>query len=68
MTMARIEQNRLTRELFEKTDRLTETRKRYFEAFEKLKDEEKILIINGDRDIDEIADDIWEKTRHLFVR
>ena len=68
VTMARIEQNRLTRELFEKTDRLTETRKRYFEAFEKLKDEEKILIINGDRDIDEIAEDIWEKTRHLFVR
>lgn len=68
VTMARIEQNRLTRELFEKTDRLTETRKRYFEAFEKLKDEEKVLIINGDRDIDEIADDIWEKTRHLFVR
>ena len=68
VTMARIEQNRLTRELFEKTDRLTETRKRYFEAFEKLEDEEKVLIINGDRDMDEIADDIWEKTRHLFVR
>ena len=38
VTMARIEKNRMTKELFEDTERLIETRKRYFEAFEKMKD------------------------------
>ena len=68
ITMDRIEKNRLTRELFERTDRLVETRARYFEAFEKLKDEEKILIVDGNREVDDIAAEIWEKTRHLYVK
>ncbi len=68
VTMARIEKNRMTKELFEETGRLVETRKRYFEAFEKLKDTEKVIIINGDREPDEIAGEIWEKIGGLFVR
>ncbi len=68
ITMDRIEKNRLTRELFERTDRLVETRTRYFEAFEKLKDEENILIVEGNREVDDIAAEIWEKTRHLYVK
>ena len=68
ITMDRIEKNRLTRELFEKTDRLSKTRERYFEAFDKMKDVEKILIVDGSRESDEIADEIWEKTKDLYVR
>ena len=66
VTMARIEKNRLTKELFEETGRLVETRKRYFEAFERLKDTEKVLIINGDRDPDEVAEDVWEQLRGYY--
>ena len=68
VTMERIEKNRMTKELFEQTDRLIETRKRYFEAFEKLKDTEKILVVNGDRDPDEIAEEIWEKLGGMFAK
>lgn len=66
VTMARIEQNRLTKELFEEKNRLVETRKRYFEAFDRTKDTEKVLIINGDRPADEVEQEIWEKTGKLF--
>ena len=47
VTMERIEKNRLTRELFEETDRLMATRARYLEAFERMKDVEKILFNPG---------------------
>lgn len=68
VTMARIEKNRMTKELFEDTERLIETRKRYFEAFEKMKDRENIIIVDGDRAPEEVAKDVWEKTKDLFVR
>lgn len=67
VTMARIEKNRMTKELFEEADRLVHTRERYFEAFEKCGEKEHILIINGDRDVREVADEVWEKTREYFV-
>lgn len=68
ITMARIEQNRMTKERFEEIGRQIETRKRYFEAFEKLKNEEYVLVIDGNRNADEVARDIWEQTRDLFVK
>ena len=68
ITMARIEQNRMTKERFEEIGRQIETRKRYFEAFEKLKNEEYVLVIDGNRSADEVARDIWEQTRDLFVK
>ena len=68
VTMARIEKNRMTKELFEDTERLIETRKRYFEAFEKMKDRENIIIVDGDRAPEEVAKDVWEKTKDFFVR
>jgi dTMP kinase len=66
ITMARIEMNRMTKELFEQKERLVETRKRYFEAFELLKDKEQILIVDGNRDEDEVAEDIWKQLSLLF--
>ena len=66
--MARIEQNRMTKERFEEIGRQIETRKRYFEAFEKLKNEEYVLVIDGNRSADEVARDIWEQTGDLFVK
>ena len=68
ITMARIEQNRMTKERFEEIGRQIETRKRYFEAFEKLKNEEYVLVIDGNRSADEVARDIWEQTGDLFVK
>ena len=67
-TPVRVLKNRMTKELFEQTDRLIETRKRYFEAFEKLKDTENILVVDGDRDADVIAEEIREKLMDYFVK
>ncbi|MDO5398665.1 MAG: dTMP kinase [bacterium] len=45
--MERIKAGREGTELFETKERLTETRNKYFEAFEKLKDRENVIIIDG---------------------
>lgn len=45
--MERINANREGTELFETAERLTETRNKYFEAFEKLKDSENVMIVDG---------------------
>lgn len=58
VTMARIEKGRRTKELFEETDRLIETRKRYFEAFDRLKETEKVAIIDGARTPEEVQKDV----------
>ena len=56
----------MTKELFEQKERLVETRKRYFESFALLKDEERVLIIDGNRDEDEVAEDIWKNLSPLL--
>ena len=68
VTMARIKKNRMTRELFERADRQKETRRRYFEAFEKLKDRENVLVVSGDRAEEELAEELWEKLEKYFIK
>lgn len=63
----RIAKNRFHQELFEKKSRLIKVREKYLEAFEKLKDEENIVIIDGDRSQEEIAEEIWDKVKSYFV-
>ena len=59
----RIARNRFHQELFEKKSRLVKVREKYFEAFEKLKETEKVIIIDGNKSKQDIADDIWEKIK-----
>lgn len=59
--MERIAKNRFHQELFEKKSRLVKVREKYMEAFEKLKDVENIVIIDGNRSQEEIAEEIWGK-------
>ncbi len=63
VAIERITKNRSHQELFEERSRLIQVRERYFEAFDRLNDTEKVIIIDGDRDAQEIADDIWEVVR-----
>jgi dTMP kinase len=58
--MARLHTGRSSLELFETMENLTAVRNKYFEAFELLKDEEKVFITPGDRAAEVIAGDIWE--------
>ena len=56
--MNRIIANRDTLEIYETEEKLTRIRKSYFDAFDRMKDTERVEIINGERDISEIASDI----------
>lgn len=58
--MERINVNREETELFETKERLTETRNKYFEAFDKLKDSENVVIIDGNGTPDEVHERIIE--------
>ncbi len=58
-SMKRINANRESAELFETLDTLKLVRGNYMKAFDKLKDKEQIEIIDGNRSIEAIADNIW---------
>ncbi|MDO4615797.1 MAG: dTMP kinase [Lachnospiraceae bacterium] len=66
ITMQRVEDRGETRELFENKERLIATRARYFEAIEKLKHEENVIIVDGHRSPEEISEEIWEKVKILL--
>ena len=58
--LERIEKNRFHKELFEKEERLTKVREKYFEAFDKLKDMENVAVIDADADEETVFERIWE--------
>lgn len=58
VAMERILTNRDTVEIYETEEKLTKVRDAYFAAFAKMKDAENVKIINGERNIEEIAEDI----------
>ena len=58
VSMRRINSGRESTELFETLESLKNVRKKYFEAFDKLKDSESIFITDGNRAAEAIADDI----------
>ena len=64
--MERITKNRFHTELFEKKSRLEKVRNNYLKAFELLKDEENVIIVDGTKSVEEIAEEIWQKTKNLF--
>lgn len=65
-SLERIQEGREDFELFENEERLTTTRTQYFNAFERLKDQENITIINADDDIQTLSANILaEVSKHL---
>lgn len=65
VAIERIAQNRFHKELFEEKSRLIRTRENYLEAFERLKEEETIIILDGNRTKQEVAEDIWNTIRGI---
>lgn len=66
VALERIAKNRFHQELFEKKSRLVKVRENYMKAFEVLKDEEKYVIIDGNRTQEQIAEQVWEAVRGYF--
>ncbi len=58
VAMERISKNRDNIELYESFERLSKVREGYFSAFELMKNEEKIFVVDGNRGIGEIEKEI----------
>ena len=66
--MERITKNRFHTELFEKRSTLDKVRNNYLTAFELLKEEEKVVIVDGTKSVEEISEEIWKQVKHLFEK
>jgi len=66
IALKRIQCERFHTELFEEEDRLISVREKYFEAFDKLKDIENVVIIDADGDISSVADKVWSVVSGYF--
>ncbi|MBD5099119.1 MAG: dTMP kinase [Clostridiales bacterium] len=65
--LKRIAKTRFHPELFETRERLISVREKYFEAFEKLKDVENVLIVDGEKEEHILEAEIWEKIKAYFA-
>lgn len=66
VSMQRLHNNRNNIELYETLDNLQQVRAKYMEAFEKLKHQEHIVSIDGNRSADAIAADIWQQVSSMM--
>ena len=63
LSMKRMDDGRHAQELYETLDMLQQVRTNFFEAFEQLKDVEKVFVTDGDRPQEAVADDIREELK-----
>lgn len=67
IAIERIAQNRFHQELFEKSSRLIKVREKYLESFTKLNDSENIIVVDGNRAPELIAEEIWKEVKQYFL-
>ena len=67
-SLERISKNRLVKEIYEEKDRLEKFRRRYFDIFEMLKFTDNIAVLDTDRDIESISDDIYNLVANLEIK
>lgn len=65
--MQRLNRGRNLAELYENEENLNNVRRKYFDAFEKLKEKENIFITDGNRRAEVIAEDIWNEVKKKTV-
>jgi dTMP kinase len=53
-------------QLYENLDNLHNVRAKYLEAFDKLKDKENVFMIDGNRPVEVIFNDVWNKVYPLL--
>jgi dTMP kinase len=63
----RLNKGRSITELYEDEQNLNQVRKKYFEAFEKVKLLEKIYIADGNQPVDVISKDVWREVSQLLT-
>ena len=66
VSMQRLSEGRDMIQLYESLENLANVRAKYFEAFDKLKNDEKIFVVDGNRSFEAIFNDVWEKVYPLL--
>lgn len=66
LAMKRISANRFQKELFEERSRLELVRNHYLEAFDRLRNEERVAVIRGNQDQDRVMQDIWNVVKNIL--
>ena len=64
--LRRMEAGRAYREIYENENTLLAVRRRYFDAFERLKDRDRIVLVNADRTPGEVAEDVFAAVRAVL--
>jgi dTMP kinase len=59
--LERIKAGRKRLDMFEKIDILTQVRDNYFAAFERLKDQENVVVVDGNASQDAVEQSIWQQ-------
>lgn len=63
--IARIQSNRASAELYETGEILNKVRNNYLAAFDRLKGVEQIAVIDGNRSMNEVAEEVWSTVGKL---
>lgn len=66
LALERIRENRESEELFETEGRLRRTRELYFRAFERLKGEETVAVVDGSGSREQVAQRVWAAVSPYF--
>jgi len=64
--LQRISSNRMQHEHYETLDNLVKVRDNFFKAFDLLKREEKVLVVDGNRPISEVAEEVRDSITRYF--
>lgn len=64
--LERIRRGRFVEEIFDGEERLRKTRELYFRAFDRLRDEENVAVVDGTGSRDEVAERIWAAVAPCF--
>lgn len=68
ITIGRINKGRASTELYETLENLQNVRNKYLEVMSLLRSKERIQIIEGNRDSNLIANEIWSKISELIIK
>ncbi len=64
----RIKQSRSQFEMYEKIDVMKKVRANYFKAFDKLKDQEKVVVVDGNTNLQEVEEAILNEINKLGIK
>ena len=66
-SLARIAKGRVTQEIYENREKLEQVRRKFYSVFDRLEEDEHIVILDASRTIEEIADEIFSIVNTLNI-